>query len=507
MTAFSSAKIVAKHPAEAPFSRRRLTVFTRLGPILFVSSVTLLFMGDLMLIPAVVGSLGEQVDGRPFLTSAFVTLVPALALYAISRRSMVSIPPRQAFVITTLVWVIAATAGALPIAIHEGVSVTDAFFESMSGITTTGSTVFVGLDRMSPAILLWRSLLQWIGGLGFIVMAIAVLPLVGVGGMRLFRSESSDWSDKSLPHTRDIALQIGGLYAALTALCTLCYGLLGMSWFDAINHAMTTLATGGYSTSDSSMGKYASDAMLWTSTFFMLSASLPFVLYLQAFRNGPRQIYGNDQVQFFVRMVVLVVGVSTAVLVNQGTHTVWEALTTVAFNVVSTMSTTGYASTDYTLWSEFFVAAFVFLMFTGGCSGSTAGSVKAFRIQIALKLLNVQIKKLVHPRGVFVATLNDRKLNTEVTNALVAFIFAIGLTVIVITLALSAMGLDFLTALSASATATTNVGPGVGPIIGPAGTFSTLPDMAKWLLTLAMLMGRLELMTVVVLFSRTYWHG
>jgi trk system potassium uptake protein TrkH len=339
------------------------------------------------------------------------------------------------------------------------------------------------------------------------LMAIAILPMVGVGGMRLFRSESSDWSEKSLPRTRDLASHIAMLYASLTALCAIGYWLFGMSAFDAINHGMTTLATGGYSTSDLSMGKYDTPGVLWTGTTFMLVGSLPFVLYLQAIRSGPMTIFRDDQVVFFLRMVLVVVVLGTFILVSRSDESGWHALTQVAFNAVSTITTTGYASTDYTLWGEFFVAGFLFLMFTGGCSGSTAGSMKAFRIQIALTLLNLQIKKLVHPNGVFVAKLNGNRIEPDITSALVAFIFAMGLTVIAVTIALTTVDLDFLTALSAAATAVTNVGPGLGPIVGPAGNFSTLPDVAKWLLTGAMLLGRLELMTVVVLFSRTYWQG
>ena len=480
----------------------------RPGPILYFTSITLITMGVLMLIPATVGTFSRYEDSQPFLNAAAATFAPALLFYLLSRRPQITVVPRHAFLITTLVWVAAAGAGAIPFAFHEHMSVTDAFFESMSGITTTGSTVLVGLDELSPAILLWRSMLQWVGGMGFILMAVAILPMVGVGGMRLFRSESSDWTEKSLPRTRDIASHIALVYLGLTTVCALGYWLFGMSIFDAINHAMTTLATGGYSTSDLSMGKYDAPAVLWTSTIFMMLASLPFVLYLRAIKAGPGSLLRDDQVAFFLRMVVVIVAVGTVVLMSRSTdYSSWQALTVVAFNAVSTITTTGFASTDYTLWGEFFVAGFLFLMFTGGCSGSTAGSIKAFRIQIALKLLNVQVKKLVHPNGVFVAKLNDARLDPDITGALVAFIFAVGLTVIGVTVALTTAGIDFLTALSSAATAVTNVGPGIGPIVGPSGNFSTLPDAGKWLLSGAMLLGRLELMTVVVLFSRAYWRG
>jgi trk system potassium uptake protein len=479
----------------------------KLKPILLIISVTMIAMGDLMLIPAAVAWLTGMRDAEPFLASALIILPPALLIYALCRRARPTVLPRQAFLATTLVWIIAAAAGALPIALHEHATVTDAVFESMSGITTTGSTVLVGLDDMAPAILLWRSLLQWVGGLGFILMAVAILPLVGVGGMRLFRSESSDWSSKSLPRTRDIAIRIAALYGCVTAVCAAVYWGLGMSAFDAVNHAMTTLATGGYSTSDASFGKYDNNAMLWSGTIFMLLASLPFVAYLRALRVGASAVIGDDQVRFFLGMVLVAVSIATFVLIRDSEHDVSRALTLAAFNLVSTITTTGYASTDYTLWGPFFIAAFLFLMFTGGCSGSTSGSIKAFRLQIALQTLGIQIRKLVHPTGVFIARHNGDRVDPDVVSALIAFIFAVGVTVMILTLALTAMGLDLVTSLSGAATAITNVGPGLGDVIGPAGNFASLPDPAKWLLAAAMLLGRLELMTVIVLLSRPYWRA
>jgi trk system potassium uptake protein TrkH len=289
-------------------------------------------------------------------------------------------------------------------------------------------------------------------------------------------------------------------------LCALFYWLFGMSAFDAINHAMTTISTGGYSTSDASMGKYDSNGVLWVSTIFMLLGSMPFVVLLQALRTGPQALIRDDQVAFFAGMVVLVTMLGTVLFDPQGGSPI-RVWTVVTFNMVSTITTTGYVSTDYSLWGGFFVAAFLFLMFTGGCSGSTAGSVKAFRIQLALKLFWTQIKKLIHPNGVFVVRLNGRRVDPSITSALVAFFFAIGLTVIALTVALGAMGLDLVTSLSSAVTAVTNVGPGLGEIVGPAGNFAPLPALAKWLLAVAMLLGRLELMTVFVLLTRVYWRG
>lgn len=478
-----------------------------LAPIVYVIGIVLLTVGDLMLIPALVGAWGAEHDWQPFLTSSALVCGLALLLLAIGRGAQLTIQPRQAFLITTLVWIAASFAGAVPIALHEHVSWTDAVFESMSGITTTGSTVLTGLDGMSPAILLWRSLLQWLGGLGFMLMAIAILPLVGVGGMRLFRSESSDWSDKALPHTRDIAKTVGLIYTGLGVLCAFAYWLAGMSPFDAVNHAMATVSTGGYSTSDASMGKFGSPAILWVGTMFMIAGSLPFMVYFHMLRQGVRPLLQDEQVRAYAAGLVAVVALATLLLTRSSDRTTFDALTQVAFNVVSVVSTTGFASTDYTQWGSFFVALFFFLMFTGGCSGSTSGSIKVFRLQIGLKFLSLQVRRLVHPRGVFVVKLNGRRLDDDILAGLVAFVFAVGATVIVVALALAGLGLDLVTALSGAATAVTNVGPGLGPVIGPAGNFAALPDAAKWLLAAAMLLGRLELLTVLVLFSRFYWRA
>ena len=466
----------------------------------------MLLMAALMLIPALLAWETPERDWQPFVAGACLCGLVGAGLLLGSRGTQLQIQPREALLTTVAVWLTGATASSVPILLHEGVSVTDAFFEAMSGLTTTGSTVFSGLDGMSPAFLLWRSMLNWIGGLGFTLMAIAILPLVGVGGMRLFRSESSDWTDKALPHTRSIAKTIGLIYLALSALCAIAYWLAGMSVFDAVNHAMTTIATGGFSTSDASFGKFDSVVIHWVAIVFMIAGALPFMTYYLGIRHGPLAVYRDEQVRTFLWIVVAICLAGTLLRVLAG-DAVPGAVTAVTFNVVSVITTTGFASTDYLQWGPFFVGLFFFLTFMGGCSGSTSGGVKIFRIQIAFRYLSVQIRRLIHPRGIFVVKLAGRRVDDDILSAFVAFAFAAGLTVIGVTMALAAMGLDLDTALSAAATALMNVGPGVGPIIGPAGNFASLPDAAKWVLTFAMLLGRLELLTVLVLFSPSYWRA
>jgi trk system potassium uptake protein TrkH len=469
--------------------------------------VTLLVMAGFMLVPTAVGWLTPAQDWLPFLTSAAWIGGAGLLLVAATRGVHFQIHARDAFLITTLVWITGAAAGALPIVLHEHVSLADAVFESVSGLTTTGSTVFAGLDQRSPAFLLWRSLLHWIGGLGFTLMAIAILPLVGVGGMRLFRSESSDWSEKALPHTRDIAKAVTLIYLALSTACVVTFWLGGMDPFNAVNHAMSAISTGGFSTSDASFGQFGSSFLLWGAVLFMIAGSLPFMAYFHALREGPRALWRDEQIRTFLWILISVIALATIVLTATREIAPGDALTTVAFHVVSIVTTTGFMSEDYLLWGPFFVTLFFLLMFTGGCSGSTAGSIKIFRLQIAFRFLGMQIRRLIHPNGVFVAKLNGRKLDDDILSGFVAFAFAYGLTVVTATMLLAWMGLDFMTALSGAATAVANVGPGIGSAIGPAGNFATLPDGAKWVLSVAMLLGRLELLTVFALFSTTYWRA
>ncbi|MGA1677280.1 MAG: TrkH family potassium uptake protein, partial [Pseudomonadales bacterium] len=379
------------------------------GAVGLVVGAVLSAMAALMLIPTALGVTSPTHDWQPFAAAAVITGLLGLALLLSCRGASLQIQPRQAFLITVVVWVCGCAACMLPIVLHEDISLTDAFFESMSGLTTTGATVFTGLDSKTPALLLWRSMLQWVGGLGFTLMAIAVLPLIGVGGMRLFRSESSDWTDKALPHTRDVAKTIGLIYLVLSFLCAIAYRIAGMSTFDAVNHAMTTISTGGFSTSDASIAKFESPAVDWVAIVFMLSGALPFMAYYIMLRHGPKSLYQDEQIRAFLWILVAIISISLIVRVNQGDVSFGLAFTQVTFNIVSIVTTTGYANADYLSWGSFFVGLFFFLTFIGGCSGSTAGGVKIFRVQIAFRYLSAQIRRLVHPRGVFVVKLSGRR--------------------------------------------------------------------------------------------------
>jgi trk system potassium uptake protein TrkH len=406
------------------------------------------------------------------------------------------------------VWVVVGLFAALPLAFSElKMTVADAVFESVSGITTTGATVIVGLDVAPPGILLWRAILHWLGGIGFIVMAVAILPMLRVGGMQLVRTESSDLSEKILPRAAQVAAAIGLIYLGLTVVCAILYYLAGMTIFEATAHAMATLSTGGFSTRDASIGGFASPSIEAIAIGFMILGSLPFVLYVQATNGQLRPLLTDAQVRWFVGFIVLFVVAISAWLVIVERIAPLEALRHAAFNVVSVISTTGFVSSDYALWGTFSVTALFFLMCVGGCTGSTAGGIKIFRFIVLHAIARHQIARLVRPHGVFVPTFNHRPVPEAAAIAVMAFVFMFGLSFAAFALALSMLGLDYLTAMSASVTALANVGPGLGTVIGPAGNFSTLPESAKWLLSAAMLLGRLELFTVLVLFTRTFWRN
>jgi trk system potassium uptake protein TrkH len=382
---------------------------------------------------------------------------------------------------------------------------TNAFFESMSGLTTTGATVIVGLDKAPKGLLLWRALLQWLGGIGIIGVAIAVLPALGVGGMQLFRTESSDRSEKVMPRVREIATALTLIYLGLTTACGILYWFAGMVAFEALAHALTTVSTAGFSTSDNSMGNF-SPAAQWIAIVFMVAGGIPFVLYLRLVR-GERDSLRDRQARTFLAFLAVVIIGLTAWLVLSDRYSPVDALRLAAFNVVSVVTTTGYATADYGLWGNVAIGVFFGLMFVGGCTGSTTGGIKIFRYEVMTKVLRSHLRHLIFPKGVFQRVYAGRLLPDDVIASVVVFFAFFFISYSGLTIVLMAFDLDFLTSASAAVSALANVGPGLGPTIGPAGNFSTVPDGAKWLLAFAMLLGRLELFTVLVLFFPQFWRG
>ncbi|MDN2482409.1 TrkH family potassium uptake protein [Vibrio agarivorans] len=475
-------------------------------PVLFVIGLVLSKLALFMYIPTLVAFFSGTGGFLEFGKSLLITHVVAFLCLSIGRTRQFRLSVRDMFLITSLVWTIASAFAALPFVFINHISFTDAYFETMSGITTTGSTVLSGLDAMAPSILLWRSTLQWLGGIGFIVMAVAVLPMLNVGGMRLFQTESSDWSDKSSPRAKTVAKNIVLVYLSLTLACLIAYLFTGMSVFEAINHAFTTLSTGGYSTSDGSMNHFSNGAH-WVATAFMFLGGLPFLLFIAAIKKKTLQPLSKDeQVRGFTYLFVISSIIISAWLVISDGYSVADALRVAMFNIVSVVTTTGFGLEDFTAWGALPTTLFAFLMMAGACSGSTSGGIKVFRFQIARTLLNKQMMKLVHPSGVFVQRYNQRPVNDDIVRSVVAFGLMFFITIIVIAGILSAMGLDPITSISGAITAVANVGPGMGSVIGPTGNFAPLPDAAKWVLSIGMLMGRLEILTLMVLFFPAFWR-
>ncbi|TCD16756.1 TrkH family potassium uptake protein [Oricola cellulosilytica] len=461
-----------------------------------------------MLIPALVDAIAGNPDWQVFAASSAATTLVGVTFYAATRGLSRSLSTRQAMLMTVVVWVALVTAGALPFR-WSGIvpTYTDAFFEAMSGLTTTGATVIVGLDEAPPGILLWRGMLQWLGGLGIIVMAVAVLPMLQIGGMQVFKAEAFDTPEKILPRATQISGSMTLIFVAFTAACAISYIVAGMQPGEALIHAMTTVATGGFSTRDSSIGFYQAPAIEWIAIVFMLAGSIPFLIYVQVLQGRPIALWRDQQVRTFLAAVLLLtligwlIAVASRFYPSQG-----EAFRTAAFNVVSIMTGTGYASADYGSWSTQAIAFFFIIMFIGGCAGSTSCGIKIFRFQVLFGEVRERLARVLYPHGVFVKRFNGRALDDRVPLAVTTFVFLYLAAFAVISVALRATGLDLLTAVSGAGSAISNVGPGLGPIIGPTGTYQPLNDTAKWLLSFAMLLGRLELFTVLVLFLPRFWR-
>ncbi|MBB4001126.1 MAG: TrkH family potassium uptake protein [Aurantimonas endophytica] len=459
-----------------------------------------------MMLPALVDLADNNDDWRVFVGSGFMVGMVCVLIAVATRGERPKFTPRLGFLLVTTVWLFATVVGSLPIYFSSvNVTYAGAFFEAMSGLTTTGSTVISGLDALPPGILLWRSLLQWLGGIGIIGMVLLILPSLQAGGMALFHMESSDKSDKVLPRVNQLTGGLITAYVTLTMLCAAAYTSLGMSFFDAINHAMTTLSTGGYSTHDASMGYFEDNRILVASTLFMILGALPFVIYIKAFLPRRFQLWRDPQILVFL-MTCLVLSFSIAVtrrIVNETPF--GEALISSAFNLVSVITTTGYASDDYTLWSNAAIGLFFLATFLGGCAGSTSGGIKANRLVILYLVVRASFRRLVRPHSVIRLKYGNDDISTQTIQTVTIFFFLYFGTLLMGTVLLTMIGLDLITAFSGCLTAISNVGPGFGQIIGPAGNFASLPDGALWVLSAVMLLGRLELVTVLILLFPSVW--
>ena len=467
----------------------------------------LVMLAGVMLLTTAVAIFYDEQSFWSYLLSALLTGSTGYVLVYKGRHEFVLVK-RHLFLLTTLCWLSICLFSTLPfMLVLEPIAFVDAAFETVSAITTTGATVFSGLDTMPRGLLFWRAILQWIGGVGIIVMAIAILPALKIGGMKLFKTENSDISEKILPRSSSLSMMIGVVYLGMSLCCMGLFFLFGMNGFDAITHGMTTVATGGFANYDASFGHFNDKpALLWIASLFMLLSALPLVLLVATVRGHKTLLIRDPQVKAFLTITLFCVALLTWYQHFSHDRPLLDSLTHSLFNVVSIISTAGYASENYAAWGSLAVILFFYLTFSGGCSGSTSGGLKIFRTQLAWLLLVKQFKLLVHPNAVWVQKYGSKPVNDQLLGSVLAFCFIYFASIAALALGLSMYDLDFITALTGAATAIGNVGPGLGAIIGPDGNFGSLPAGAKWLISLGMLMGRLEILTVLLLFTPMYWR-
>ncbi|MBP01526.1 MAG: potassium transporter TrkH [Rhodospirillaceae bacterium] len=461
-----------------------------------------------MIIPVIIGLQSDTNNWQAFAGSSLITFFIGGGTFMAARTGQTSLSNREAFLLTTLSWTILPIFASLPFMTSNlNLTFTDAFFEAMSGITTTGATVLTNLDNISTSLLVWRGILQWMGGLGIIIMAITILPMLKVGGMQMFKVEGFDTQDKVLPRATQLAAALMLIFSGLTCIWALLYWVSGMSSIDALVHAMTTIATGGYSNHDLSIGHYNSLAIELVAALGMLAGSIPFLLYIQALRGRPLLIWKDTQVKGFLATVVFFIFIMSIFLFSAYDNSIGQSLRFATFNVISIITGTGYTSTDFNAWGGVSSVIFFVLMFVGGCAGSTTCGIKIFRFQILFETIKIQLRQLLQPHGTFVPYFNNRPINESIAASVMGFFYLYALTVCLLAIALAFIGLDFITALSGAASAVSNVGPGLGTTIGPSSTYAVLPDSAKWLLSIGMLLGRLELYTVLVVFLPQFWRS
>ncbi len=472
------------------------------------AAVFAIYLSFAMLVPAAADLYYGSEDWQAFAMSAFFTGGLALAVALATQGRPPQLTTRFGFLVVNLLWLTTSLVGAVPLLVSQTeITLTDAIFEAVSGITTTGATALSGLDQLPPGVQLWRSLLQWMGGLGVIALGLFVLPFLNIGGVSYFKIESSSIDDRPFERFSTFSRSLIGIYAALTLVCAICYAAGGMNGFNAINHALTTISTAGFSTHDASMGFYRDNyAILWVGTVFMFLGALPFSVVILLALRGSLDALKDPQIKVYAGYTLVFV-VAIALYLRIATERPFlDALTHSAFNFVSIITTTGYASEDYSLWGPFAMAAAFAATFLGGCSGSTSGGIKAYRFLIVAELVANGLRKLIYPNTVQIVRYGDRVIDETVQRAVVLFMSAFLVLWLIITVLLAATGLDLLSATTGALTSLTNVGPGLGPMIGPAGNFAAVPDAAKWIMSIAMLLGRLEILAVLVIFTPFFWR-
>ncbi|MCJ8147578.1 TrkH family potassium uptake protein [Shinella sedimenti] len=473
-----------------------------------IAAIVGMYMSVAMLVPAFIDVYYGHPDSEVFFLSAFFTGGLSLATAAATRSGPPPFNKRMGFLVVNMLWLSASIIGSIPLWLSSmKLSYAQAFFESVSAISTTGSTVIVGLDHAPPGILMWRSLLHWLGGVGILALGLFIMPYLRVGGMSFFKLESSDTADKPFARIASYTRAFLAIYVSITLICAVTYAALGMTRFDALNHAMSTVATGGLSTHDASFGYFKSLPLLWAATFFMTLSSLPFSVLILFVVRGRINAWRDPQIRVFLGYLVLFAIAASIFQRLQNGVSFHEALAHSFFTVSSILSTTGFVSDDYTKWGHFIVALAFVATFMGGCSGSTAGGLKAYRLIILFNFMRTGLYRLIYPDGIHAVRYGTMTVDVDFQRTVFLFFLTYVSISAIGAILLGLMGYDVLTAVSAAATSLSNVGPGVTEAIGPSGSFAIFHDAALYLLSFLMLLGRLEILTVLVVLTPLFWKS
>ncbi|MGA9164940.1 MAG: potassium transporter TrkG [Thiobacillus sp.] len=483
----------------------------RVLPILHVLGLVILIFSFTLLLPLAVAFIWRDAALSAYDEAFLITFSAGLLTWLFTRHNKRELQTRDGFLLVVLVWAVLPAFATLPLLSYlPGLSFTDAYFETASGLSTTGATVLTGLDTLPPSINLWRHLLNWLGGMGIIVLAVAILPMLGIGGRQLFKAETpGPMKDSKLtPRIADTAKSLWLVYAAITLACILALKLAGMNWLDAVCHAFAAMGLGGFSTHDASVGYFNSPAIEAVLIVFMLLAAMNFATHFLAYRSRSLQAYRGDPEVLPMLALVVVSCIGSALYIWQaGTYaSYWTALRHVSFNLVSLATDCGFASTDFNQWPIFVPLWMLFLSCITASSGSTGGGIKMIRSLVMFKQSQRELQRQIHPAAVLPIKLGGMPISNQVVFAVQVFVMLYVASIIAMTLILVASGLDFLTSFSAIIACINNAGPGLNQV-GPATNFSVLTDFQTWVCTFAMLLGRLELMTLFVLFTRTFWRA
>jgi len=474
--------------------------------VFFTLGILLIILGIAMIVPLAFQLIYKELDST-FVVSGIITITFGVLFFLSNIDHLKSINTQQAFLLTALSWLSIAVFGSLPFFFSElNLSITDSFFESMSGITTTGATILSNIENSPKGILIWRAMLQWLGGIGVILMAITLMPIMNIGGMQLLKISSYDTSEKILPKSKQISLRLIMVYLFLTLFCAIFYKIFGMNFFDSITHSMTTIATGGFSNYDQSIGYFNNPYIEIISILFILLGSIPFILYIKFISDDKKIIFKDEQVKLFFKLSLFSILILFFYLIIFNKDISQVHIRSVIFNVVSILTGTGYVTKEFDQWGNFPLIFFLILMFIGGCAGSTTCGIKVFRVHILYYFIRNQLLKIIYPRAIINLKYNNNKVEDKLIASIISFIYLYILIFFVLASLLTLTGLDFITSISGAASSLSNVGPGLGNEIGPNSNYSGIPDQSKWLLSVGMILGRLEIFAILIIFLPSFWR-